>query len=236
MNLKVLKKNAHWYAYRLGVVADPRITRGSEQPASWYDRDYAVAEMYHCHYAQSCYYPAWSVIADRLVRDGHHRILDIGCGPGQFAALLKDQGIECYAGLDFSETALAMARTNVPDFLFVHGDARTSTIYQETHCDALICTEVLEHIEADLEIVSRFPRGVRCLCTVPNFPHTSHVRHFENMQQVETRYGKFFETFHVTALRGTRMKDETLFLFDGVRNSRVETSQSPSEPTGGSRP
>ena len=51
----------------------------------------------------------WTVLADRIRRSGAKSVLDIGCGPGQFAACLFDMaGIETYTGLDFSAEAIRM--------------------------------------------------------------------------------------------------------------------------------
>ena len=77
--------------------------------------------------------------------------------------------------------------------------------------------EVLEHIERDLEIVSQVRPGTRCLCTVPNFPYVSHVRHFTSKEEVVGRYGQYFEDFEVTAIKGTSGPGIWFFLMDGIR-------------------
>src|SRR5262249_55953579 len=107
-------------------------------------------------------------------------------------AFLLDQGVAAYAGLDFSREAIDLARRAAPRGEFMIGDARSSGIYVEFDHDAVICTEVLEHIEDDLLVVSRFLPGKRCLGTVPNFPYESHVRHFRDAGEVASRYGPFF--------------------------------------------
>jgi 2-polyprenyl-3-methyl-5-hydroxy-6-metoxy-1,4-benzoquinol methylase len=160
----------------------------------------------------------WAIIADRVRRAGAPAVLEIGCGPGYLAAFLIDQGVRDYTGLDFSRSALERARQAVPRGRFIEGDARTATAYQDCRYDILICTEVLEHIEADLDVVSRFPGGIRCLCSVPNFEDDSHVRTFRDADEVLARYGSFFERLDVMTLNSPNGYGDRFFLFDGIRN------------------
>ena len=64
---------------------------------------------------------------------------------------------------------------------------------------------------------------MRCLCSVPNFPNESHVRMFKDSAEVAARYGRFFTTFDVVEFKSPRYEPDRFFLFDGVRNDRVET-------------
>jgi SAM-dependent methyltransferase len=164
------------------------------------------------------YQAMFRTLIDAIAPRPGETILEIGCGPGQLAAMLRDQGVRQYVGLDFSPTAVAMARKNVADFDFIVADARTSDVYDRVPHDTIICTEVLEHIEDDLLVVSHFRPGKRCLCTVPNFPFTSHVRHFRDEAQVIGRFGCFFDKCDVRTLMGTRSSNEVFFLLDGIRN------------------
>lgn len=189
-----------------------------EQPASHYDDVYQDSEEYRLAYPSSRYYFVWSVIVDRVRRLGARRVLEIGCGAGQLASFLVEQGIESYVGLDFSAKALELARNNVPSGVLVHGDARTSDVYEKYTYDVIISTEVLEHIEADLDVVSRFPPGTRCICSVPSFPYRSHVRYFRNAEEVAARYRAFFDDFSVFSLRMPKDPSSYYFLFEGTRN------------------
>lgn len=189
--------------------------------AGWYDAVYKASESYANPYWISEYYFLWCVLADRVRTAGARRVLDIGCGPGQFAACLFGlTAIESYAGLDFSAQAVAMAQKVCPRGRYVVGDATTTTIHTETPHDLLTCTEVLEHVPADHAVIDRFTTGTRCLCTVPSFPYISHVRHFTSEAQVTERYGRFFDQFDVWALR--RSQEQVFYLFDGVRNAHHE--------------
>src|SRR5438067_3176677 len=102
-------------ARRLGLLTEPPGPTGIERDSAWYDGFYTEDdEEYRRPYPQSRYYFLWAVIVDRVRRSGLRSVLEIGCGPGQLAAFLLDQGVEQYTGLDFSPVAIEIARTNVP--------------------------------------------------------------------------------------------------------------------------
>ena len=198
-----------------------RPAAGAERSSDWYDRAFSGSLTYQAPYQDAPYYVLWSVIVDRVRREGSKRVLDIGCGTGQLAALLFDQGIEEYIGLDFSATAIELARRAAPRGRFLVGDAQQSAVYEEVEFDVLICTEVLEHIEADLVVVSRFPRGSRCIFSVPNFSSAGHVRFFSGVNEVRERYGPYFSELDVVALRTPNSPTSQFFLADGRRNHVV---------------
>ncbi len=196
----------------------------SEETAGWYDKLYAGSESYRQPYYRSVYYFLWAVIADRLRTASIRRVLEIGCGPGQLAAMLLEHGVEEYVGLDFSPTAIAMARENAPGGRFYVGDARTTQLHSEVEHEVVICTEVLEHIEDDLSALARFTPGKRCIFSVPNFAYPSHVRYFLNAEKVTGRYGPFFHELDVTIFKSPNSVPTETYLFflaDGVRNDRM---------------
>jgi SAM-dependent methyltransferase len=190
-------------------------------PPFYYDAAFHKEPNFQVPFYKSSYYPTWLVVVDRLHRYGCNSILDVGCGPGQFAALIEDAGFSSYTGLDFSSVAIQMAQARTPGFQFRAGDVRQKTTYEGLTFDAIVCMEVLEHIEEDLAVLSCFPPGTRCLMTVPNFPWRSHVRHFESEEAVRHRYGEFFQELTVTRLKGVRTDTEQFYLLDGVRNKIV---------------
>jgi len=198
-----------------------------ERGADWYNGLYDDAKTYssyHRPYYQSYYYFLWSVISDRVRRAGIRRVLEIGCGPGQLACLLLEQGVAEYVGLDFSSRAIEMAERNVPNGRFIVGDARATNVHAEYDHDLVICTEVLEHIEDDIAVVSRFLPGKRCICSVPSFSFPGHVRYFGDTKEVITRYLGLFENLDVTCFKSPNSSVQSaylFYLFDGVRNNRV---------------
>ena len=77
--------------------------------------------------------------------------------------------------------------------------------------------EFLEHVEKELDVLARIPAGTKIIATVPNFPYVSHVRHFDNVDQVRERYGSYFESLTVDAIR-KNAKGRILFLMEGIKN------------------
>lgn len=189
-----------------------------EQPPNFYDEMYANSEEYRKPFWQSRYYFLWTVIVDRLRQSGAEQLLEIGCGSGQFAQLLYRDLPIGYTGLDISEEGVAQARSKgLGDFRFEAGDALQSPLMNGEY-DSVVCMEVLEHIERDRELIERIQPGARCLCTVPNFPYKSHVRHFLSDQEVHERYGDLFDRMSVWGLAGSHRAGVTYFLLDGIKN------------------
>jgi SAM-dependent methyltransferase len=209
-------------ARRLGLRETSESGPGVEKDANWYDRIYADAEGYRKPYYQSAYYFLWMVIGERIRRAGLRRVLEIGCGPGQLAAFLFEQGvIDTYAGLDFSPKAIEMAAARVPRGQFEIGDARTTLLHREFEHDVVVCTEVLEHIEDDFAVLGRFAPGKRCILTVPSFAHPSHVRTFSDEAAVGSRYAQFFDDLEVLRFISPNSAPgytDLFFLVDGRRS------------------
>lgn len=184
-----------------------------EAQAAWYDRAYRRASKhYFQHYTKSPYYFTWTVIADRA--RSARSVLEIGCGTGQLAQLLRDQGVGNYVGFDFSREAVAAAKRRAPDLDFRFDDARTTQLYHVLEHDLVICTEVLEHIDGDTALLRALKPGVRVIATVPNFDSASHVRYFHDAEEVLERYSPCFRSLDVRTLLAS--PSTKFFLLDGV--------------------
>ncbi len=190
---------------------------GREMPSLYYDEAFRSDQHFQIPFYKSAYYPTWLVVVDRLRRYGCDGVLDVGCGPGQFAQLVDDCGFARYTGLDFSPEAIRMARERVPRFSFRIGDVRQPESYEGIEFEGIVCMEVLEHLEEDLKVIGCFRPDVRCLMTVPNFPWRSHVRHFRSSDEVTARYAAFFKDFSVTRIKGVRGDAIQFYLLDGIR-------------------
>jgi 2-polyprenyl-3-methyl-5-hydroxy-6-metoxy-1,4-benzoquinol methylase len=189
---------------------------GTEASSDWYDNAFSTVEEYRLHYTESQYYFLWTVIADRVRKQNLGSILDLGCGPGQFALFMRDIGITSYTGIDFSPVSIGMARDRCPDFNFVIEDLGDSSTLKGSSYDCVISLECLEHIEADTKIIEQIKPGSTFFGTVPNFPYTSHVRHFNNEGEVTERYSRFFENFCVTS-HLANPHGKTFFLMEGIK-------------------
>jgi 2-polyprenyl-3-methyl-5-hydroxy-6-metoxy-1,4-benzoquinol methylase len=191
----------------------------AEKHATYYDKMYAESASYSLPYNRSHYYFLWSVIVDRIRRSRARSVLEVGCGPGQFASYLLDTCSVKYRGFDFSQEAVRIATERLPQAEFFVADARFAEHYTSTEYDVIVCTEVLEHVDADLDIVSHFRPGTRCLCSVPSFDFDSHVRWFSSDSEVLDRYGSFFEKLDVAMFKSPVCDNDFFFLLDGIRKS-----------------
>lgn len=200
---------------RVGV--DPSRLRNRFKPvreakAEWYDDVYRVSEEYGVHYRKSPYMPVWESIAERI--GAPTAVLEIGCGPGQLAHFLHDEGLLSeYVGFDLSSVAVSSARERVPGRRFEVADVHTTDLIDASHFDLVVCTEVLEHIQHDREVLRRIPAGKRVIATVPDFPSETHVRWFNGSRSVERRYRKSLAGLTVNPIRRDGW---TIFILDGT--------------------
>jgi 2-polyprenyl-3-methyl-5-hydroxy-6-metoxy-1,4-benzoquinol methylase len=138
----------------------------------------------------------------------------MGCGAGHLARLLADQGVEHYTGFDFSAKRLEQARLVVPEFRFEIADAYTTDLFETVDYTIVVCTEFLEHLEGDLEILGRIHSGTRVLGTVPNYDAKAHLRYFHSQTEVDDRYGPLFTDLDVAQIRNVGGGSE--WLIDGT--------------------
>lgn len=120
---------------------------------------------------------------------GSRSILEVGCGSGFLANMILKEYDGIYSGFDFSAEAIhnASNRTGRPELFFV-GDALDGRSYRSDY-DTIICTEMLEHVDHDFEIIRLWHDATWCVCSVPNFDYAGHVRFFNTTGDVATRYG-----------------------------------------------
>ena len=191
-------------------------SHGSERSADWYDRTFESVGEWRLHYSESPYYFLWTVIVDRLLRANARRVLDIGCGPGQLACLLRDRGIAEYHGFDFSPKRVEQAQKVCPEYRFTIEDAFATDLFTTFVYDSVVCTEFLEHVERDLEVLQRIASGTRVLATVPNFPGGAHVRYFRDADEVHARYHAAFRDFTVDTFIANPA-GKTFYLLEGTK-------------------
>ena len=161
---------------------------GTYKDHNYYNVAFAERKHYHTHWRESYYVPMWEVIIGILDIIKPGRILDVGCGTGQFAAMLEDYGYTDYAGFDFSTVAIELARKASKQKFYV-GDAREVQCYDY---DTAICLETLEHAD-DLKILQNIRHGATVIFSVPDFDDQAHLRHFSSIQQVRDRYSPLLE-------------------------------------------
>ena len=177
----------------LGNVKNAPPTQLLEISSSLYNDSYksgGSAGNYHRHYKQSFYYPSWQQAMSYLLPlERDISILEIGCGAGQFANMLFDNGFTNYVGFDYAAEGVALAKQNNPERAgqFVVGDAFQTELMEKEY-GLVICFEVLEHVQNDLTLLQRIRPGTRMLLSVPNFSDPYHVRYFKSEDEVRERY------------------------------------------------
>ncbi len=188
--------------------------QGAERSAGWYDAAFQSDDRWRRHYSESRYFILWSSIVRQISEAGCTSILDIGCGPGQVATMFRDQGFPRYLGIDFSPERIAFARKICPDYEFVVEDVLTTDLFTTHRYDAVVCSELLEHLDHDLELIDRIPAKSFFCGSVPNFAFPSHVRYFKDADEIEHRYGRFFSEFSIEPLE-IENSDKVYYLFQG---------------------
>lgn len=163
---------------------------GTIKDRGYYDAAYSASKEYKKHYSESIYFGLWESVYSLI---SSVPILEVGCGPGQFAQMLQDRGVIDYFGFDYSRTAIEIAKDK-SDQKFSVMDALTPDPYSRDF-ECAIIMEVLEHTD-DLKILSFIKSGKEVIITVPDFDYPSHVRFFETKEQVTERYGGLIDIMH----------------------------------------
>lgn len=119
-----------------------------------------------------------------------HSVLEVGCGKGLYARILANVKADCnYIGCDVDRNTLREAfRTENSSFILC--DAHMLPIVKN-NVDLLLCSEVLEHLDAPYETLSNFADIPRCgvLVTFPieHLGRRVNAKHPEHMLSIEVR-------------------------------------------------
>lgn len=110
----------------------------------------------------------------------HKHVLDMGCGDGSFLTeLSRKTQTTSLSGTDISETALSIARRNLPRAKFMQMDFN-GQIDINNKVDVITLSEVLEYIENDDALLKQIAPICRyVVISVPGGPHN----------KVDRRYG-----------------------------------------------
>ena len=181
-----------------------------EQSVRWYDEAYKVSQEYRKEPEDSRYYPIWDKALSLI---NGEKVIDFGCGSGQFAKLLLNHGKNFICGIDFSGEAITIARRLNPTGKFILYDLLAD--FQIPEYDLVVCLEVLEHIVEDLEIIKKIESGKRFIFSVPNYDYRSHVRKFNTLMDIQERYGGLldFAYFYPFSMHDKNI----IYLVDSVR-------------------
>lgn len=148
-------------------------------------------EYYNNLYKEGYNTQRYNKIYEKIAETGDLNYLDMGCGVGSLSNYLKN-----YTGFDFSEKAIEQSKKNTTNsnakfFKSDIYDIENYKAYAEK-TDVFIATEVLEHLEKDIEIVRNIPVGKQFVFSVPSFDDPSHVRVFTE-SIVRERYKEYLD-------------------------------------------
>lgn len=157
-----------------------------EKDYNYYNRFFTENKSFHTDYKNSFYYVHWTQVIVFLKKIVASNVLEVGCGTGQLAEYLVNEGFVNYKGFDFSDKAIEIAKSKVNTCFFVANALEKQSFHHDY--DTIICLEVLEHIKNDLILIENIKKGSNIIFSVPNFDAPSHVRWFTSERQIKRRY------------------------------------------------
>lgn len=187
---------------------------GEQKSARYYDQIYRKRDQEGVYQADprhtEFYGELWSKVA-KLVPSGR-TVIDIGCGPGEFAAVFRDMRSEQYVGYDFSQAATSVAKKrNLPQCDFFVTSAENVN-FHKLNSPCFICLEMLEHIEDDKKLLKKIGAKSTLIFSVPTFDSPGHVRWFDTVSKVIERYGPILP--HVKHVHSINVRNgHKIFIF-----------------------
>lgn len=171
-----------------------------ESGADVYNRMYLEDDLTYERPESSPYYPVFMSVVRKALAVGACEVLEVGCGSGTLGRMLIESGIG-YRGFDLAVEGVKKAaeRATGAKRLFV-GDATDPNSYSDPY-DTIVCIEVLEHVEADREVVKRWRPGCGVIASVPNFDYETHVRKFVDESDVLDRYGDLIQIEEIVRIK-----------------------------------
>lgn len=195
-----------------------------ERDSNHYDLAYSVSVAYKKEPEEIVeYYKMWKSGAQKLMSKGPDTVIDLGCGAGHFARVLEKMGFEgSYHGFDFSKVSIGMARglVNSREFNFTIADLYKHPFWKQINGKTIFTAfEFLEHIEGDLDVISKIPKGSYVIFSVPSFDSRGHVRHFLNEGEVLDRYSGLINIEKIEKFKKAQKDRDDLYiyLFAGVK-------------------
>lgn len=186
-----------------------------EKQPSWYDDIYQNEPMYRRDAEDSQYFPVWLKIYGKI--GTNEKVADFGCGTGQLGKMMIQGGIDFVLGVDFSPSAIEMAKYKNPSHRdkFVIGDIYKQSTYEIVLFDCAIFSEVFEHLERDLIPIHCLSEGTHIIFTVPNYYTDSHVRAFKDEDGVKDYYSKLVDIRSIESVMMNPKEDWKIWVVDG---------------------
>jgi 2-polyprenyl-3-methyl-5-hydroxy-6-metoxy-1,4-benzoquinol methylase len=195
-----------------------RLANGDSNPeptSQYYDAVYSKSLAYQQDPEDSIYIKVWASVMRLINNLKPLRVIDIGCGPGQFAEYFLDMyNRGAYIGIDTSHTAIDLARAKNGSGVFYCCALNQLEEELIEQADCFIALEVLEHVKDDLGLIRSIPQGRRLIFSVPNFDSFGHMRYFANAAEVKARYESALCSLTVEAIWLT--ESSAIYLANGI--------------------
>ncbi|MDD2725355.1 MAG: class I SAM-dependent methyltransferase [Methylovulum sp.] len=109
-----------------------------------------------------------------------HRLLDVGCGGGDFGALVKREKNAEVWGVDLSTRAIERARDNLDHAIL--GEFSPSIALPDAYFDVITFNDSLEHFPDPMPALqlckTKLAPGGCIICSLPNVRYIDNVIHF----------------------------------------------------------
>lgn len=114
-----------------------------------------------------------------FVPTGARRILEIGCGTGEFGAAIKRRGDVEIVGVELVEASAALARRHLDQVITADIQSQDIDLPAQSF-DCLVCNDVLEHLVDPWSVLARLRHFVKpdgwLVTSIPNVRHHKVVR------------------------------------------------------------
>ena len=99
----------------------------------------------------------------------HLKVLDVGCGIGNFMYLLKTANYTNVTGIDFAEMPLQIAKERAPDYIYRLHDLTNPLPYEDDSFDIAVCLDVIPYTKNPFQILEEVIRvSKQSIITVRN--------------------------------------------------------------------
>jgi 2-polyprenyl-3-methyl-5-hydroxy-6-metoxy-1,4-benzoquinol methylase len=186
-----------------------------------YDAIFSKSDNYNCAVEKSSFFPVWNGALTILLNCSIKKVLDLGCGTGQFGSLCEQAGID-FTGVDFSPVAIAKAKQKIKKGRVIQYDIKSFLKDYPDKYDCYVLLEVLEHLVDDLSVFGLMPSGSTIMFSVPNYLSEGHIRCFQSPQEIREYYGSVINVFAITTIKlfqsnGTDYGNKIYIVFGEVK-------------------
>lgn len=129
-------------------------------------------------------------VLNLLPKDENVKILDVGCGTGNFEVILNSNGFKNVTAIDISRKFLNIAKRRAPPYTYLKFDAGKKIPFRAKNFDIVTSIEVLEHMLNPLAFIKELLRvGKRTIITTPN---GFWVEFYQWVKGIEKYNGEYF--------------------------------------------